>query len=554
MAFAHFSESGRCLCDLGWISERQTLASCVCFLSAATCLCLSATRRLFVNVLMAIALDPKKTILRNKRITKQEHAQDPLYTSTTLVSARALSILRSWAKAKLENVLIGLPGEPEPGPFELTGEIGDDEPLAKPLVSKPTSRVTKLTTKAAETKAAEKAANAESRPAKKPRVDPNASDTEDEGGPVVQVGNQISEMPFVWDVLCRPPPKKLRKNEEAAQEVPFDPTDPFYSPMCWELLDIFVEGWETDANQPYQGLSFILLFTQLTKAGRQFGFSPQLLRQIKKPAGGPRTDFNTIVEIILAPFTIPKISHQDECPRERMQSICIRLLSCLADLALARKIDMERLIDLLATKLSAMDSNAVRTFLAAFRGQGKTFKLRLCLFYLRNYSDFVATASYRPATPIISPRKLGRMSSSSTLSDASLNKVAISPLPVVVLERNFATGPMDLLNSDQNPRRAIDSVIRYDAFKLALLLELIQLGEHKEMWAQVARSGTLAKAFLRARAKAQSVLNLATLEEKRPLMEMNQVREWLIMSMSGTQTPASASLNSASSSSGQVIL
>jgi hypothetical protein len=208
---------------------------------------------------------------------------------------------------------------------------------------------------------------------------------------------------------------------------------------------------------------------------------------------------------------------------------------------MARKVDLEQLIDNLSLKMSDLSPTALRTFLAvslnsscglradglqAFHGQGSTFKLRFCLYYLRNYSDYASTGARNEGPAPISPRKLGQ-----TASDPSFAKVVVSPPPAIVLERCLSTGTMDLLHAHQDAQQTIDNIIRYDAFRLALLQELVTLKEHQTAWRSLVLQGSVQGALDKARRKAQPVLDGASETEKRTIQQMDQVRDWMVDAM-----------------------
>jgi hypothetical protein len=185
-----------------------------------------------VQILIAVVLDPT-CATGDKKLFKPEHQSDPLFSSAAVLSAKALAILRSWTQARPMNVLGALPGEPDPTWFELTGEVGDlDKPVASTSKAKP--RTSEPSTK------------------KPPAKGRKSSDDDDEDVPLVQAAARVAACAFVWEMLCgRAASPKQKKGKTVTWSMPER------NPLCsraWNLLDVFVGGWEAEKKQPYAGL------------------------------------------------------------------------------------------------------------------------------------------------------------------------------------------------------------------------------------------------------------------------------------------------------------
>jgi hypothetical protein len=195
---------------------------------------LMAERRQFVQILIAIVLDASSATPDLKRHYKAEHADDPFYPSPALMSSKALAMLRSWTLAKPQSVLGALPGEPDPSHFELTGEMGDDEPLAKKSSTAPKKQARKSSNSVKKSKAGK------------------SSGEEDEDAAIVLAGARVGACEFVWTLLSGQAAKRKQTEDGDEMDWEYQEGDPICS-KGWDLLDVFVQGWEAESTQAFEG-------------------------------------------------------------------------------------------------------------------------------------------------------------------------------------------------------------------------------------------------------------------------------------------------------------
>lgn len=175
---------------------------------------------------MAMALDPLSCANDKKAFSAKAdlESDDPFVLSAKMMQNKALSLLRAWLSSSPEGVLRALPGHADVTSNELDGS-GDA--IASVLAS-PSPR-----------KAPTKSKGRQSAAAKKANDDPD--DMGDDAA-IHGAGRRIGSADNIWAVLKG---KTLRK---AIQ--PEDEEQPTID-SAWELLDVMVDGWESDAAHQF---------------------------------------------------------------------------------------------------------------------------------------------------------------------------------------------------------------------------------------------------------------------------------------------------------------
>lgn len=181
-----------------------------------------------VRSLMAMSLDPLSCANDKKAFSTKADLEsvDPFVLSAKMMQNKALSLLRAWLGSDAEGVLRALPSHADVTASELSGS-GD---VTAAVLASPSPRKASSTSRGRLSAAAKK---------EKEKDDPDAVGDD---AAIHAAGRRIGNADNVWAILQGKTLRKALQSEDEEQ-----PT----IDSAWELLDVLVNGWESDAASQF---------------------------------------------------------------------------------------------------------------------------------------------------------------------------------------------------------------------------------------------------------------------------------------------------------------